>query len=127
MFKTNHKKKTKINKLDSQPISTVIGASINIKGDIQGKSTVRIDGTLEGNVAVENGIVLGEKGKIIGNVQSNHVVVYGTITGNIKCKELLLKNAGMVNGDIDTHTIEIELGGKYNGQLSMQSPTTPTK
>ncbi|PIE50118.1 MAG: hypothetical protein CSA38_04810 [Flavobacteriales bacterium] len=126
MFRSNKKQKT--NKLDSQKISTVIGVDVLFKGDITGKSAIRVDGVLQGNIEVENGLVLGEKGKVKGNINTSYIVVYGTVEGNITCKELILKNTGVVHGDISTHTVEIEMGGKYNGQLVMNTPSvTPKK
>ena len=109
-------------KIDSMPISTVIGADIFLKGDIQGESIIRIDGRVDGNISLKNGIVLGEKAHVNGNIESNHVVIYGSITGNITCKELMLKKTGVISGDIDTSVIEIEMGGKYNGKLNMPEP-----
>ena len=121
------KKKNKnasVSKIDSMPISTVIGTDILFKGDMQGDSIIRIDGKVEGNVSLKKGIVLGEKAQVTGNMESDYIVVYGSITGNILCQELMIKKTGVVNGDITTSVIEIEMGGKYNGKLNMSGASS---
>ena len=127
MFQKNKKQTPSISQLDSAPISTVLGSDITFKGDIIGGQTIKIDGQVFGNVQVENGIILGEKAVVNGNLKSKNIIVYGTTNGNIDCQELILKNSGNVTGDINTQTIEIEMGGKYNGQLNMSPQLRATK
>lgn len=127
MFQKNKKQNPSISQLDSAPISTVLGADIIFKGDIAGGQTIKIDGQINGNVSVENGIILGEKAVVNGNLESKNIIVYGTTNGNIKCQELILKSTGNVTGDINTQTIEIEMGGKYNGHLNMSPQLVVSK
>lgn len=117
----NSKKKNN-RSVESQPIDTVIGADILFKGDIKGESIIRIDGSVEGNLSLTKGIVVGEKAKINGNLKSDRIIIYGSIFGDINCKELNIKSSGVVNGNIQADNIEIEMGGRYNGNLTMQQP-----
>ena len=127
MFNKRKKQSSDISQLDNAPISTVIGADIIFKGDISGGHTIKIDGQVMGNIHIENGIILGEKALITGNIKSNNIIIYGTLIGNVESKELILKNGATVTGDIDTQGIEIEMGGKYNGQLNMKAIITSTE
>lgn len=115
MFKKNNQ----IKDLNQQEISTIIGPGFTITGELKGKAVVRIDGTITGNVQVESGIVLGEKGIIKGDIETASAIIYGTVNGNVKTQNLEIKKTGKVNGDIKTDTIEIELGAQYNGKLEM--------
>jgi len=124
MFKKNNQ----IKDLNQQEISTIIGLGFTITGELKGKAVVRIDGTVIGNVNVEGGIVLGEKGMIKGDIQTASAIIYGTVNGNVKAQNLEIKKTGRVNGDIKTEAIEIELGAQYNGKLEMhQSGKTEDK
>ena len=109
------------------PITTVLGADIVFTGDIKGDSVVRIDGKIDGSVSIKQGVVLGEKAYIKGDVNSDYVIIYGSVTGNITCKELLVRKNGVINGDIQTENIEIEMGGRYNGKLTMTEPVIQEK
>ena len=115
MFKKNNQ----IKDLNQQEISTIIGLGFTITGELKGKAVIRIDGTVIGNVNVEGGIVLGEKGMIKGDVQTDSAIIYGTVNGNVKALNLEIKKTGKVNGDIKTEAIEIEMGAQYNGRLEM--------
>jgi cytoskeletal protein CcmA (bactofilin family) len=124
MFKKNNQ----IKDLNQQEISTIIGLGFTITGELKGKAVVRIDGTVIGNVNVEGGIVLGEKGMIKGDIQTTSAIIYGTVNGNVKTQNLEIKKTGKVNGDIKTEALEIELGAQYNGKLEMhQSGKTEDK
>ena len=119
MFK---KKNTKTaSEFEQQPITNVFGSDMKITGDITGDSPIRIDGTVEGNITVKNGVILGEKSIVTGNINSDFIVVYGKLNGNIHSKNLYIKNTGVINGDIHVDIIEIEMGGKYNGRLNMNA------
>lgn len=125
MFKKKNKSYKK--SIDQIPINTVISEKITIKGDISGDSSIRIDGTVEGNLSVSSGVILGEKAKVIGDIESDAVIVYGKIKGNLKAKELTIKNTAIIEGDIKTELLEIEPGGKYNGSLFMDNIKTSPK
>ena len=118
MFKKNKKQQSL--DIDKQEISTIIGEGYTFTGEVQGSSVIRIEGKIVGNVNVDSGVVLGEKGIIEGNITSQSVIIYGTVNGNVKTTQLEIKKSGYVSGDITTDSLEIELGAKYNGKLSMQ-------
>lgn len=118
MFKRN--KEAKSLDLNQQEISTLIGYGYEITGEINGKSVIRIDGKVTGNVTTEGGLILGEKGEITGNVKTKSAVIFGAVTGNVQALQLEIKKTGIVNGDIKTETLEIELGAQYNGKLEMK-------
>jgi cytoskeletal protein CcmA (bactofilin family) len=111
--------KGRANSLDSQPITTLIGQEITIEGNVSGENTVKVDGKIYGNLNIKNGIVLGDKAMIVGMIETQNFVVFGQVQGNIKCKEITIKKSGIVHGDITTQTIDIELGGKINGLVTM--------
>lgn len=118
MFKKN--KNQKPLEINEQEISTLIGEGYLFTGELQGSSVIRIEGKIIGNVNVDGGVVLGEKGYIEGNITSSSVIIYGTVNGNVKTTQLEIKKTGHVNGEITTDTLEIELGAQYNGRLNMQ-------
>ncbi len=120
MFKKNNKQQPL--EINQQEISTIIGDGYIFTGELQGSSVIRIEGKIIGNVNVEGGVVLGEKGIIEGNIITKSAIIYGTVNGNLKATQLEIKKTGHVNGDIITDTLEIELGAQFNGKLNMQRP-----
>ena len=118
MFKKNAKEKPL--EISQQEISTIIGEGYVFTGEFTGSSVIRIEGKIIGNVKVDGGVVLGEKGIIEGDIITKSAIIYGTVRGNVKATQLEIKKSGYVTGEIITDTLEIELGAKYNGKLTMQ-------
>lgn len=114
-------KKATTTLLNQTEIMTIIGENFEFVGNIKSKGTVRIEGKIIGNVIVQKGIILGEKGIINGNVETEAAIIYGTINGNLKANQLEIKETGCINGDIQTEVLGIEMGAKYNGTLKMKS------
>jgi len=112
------KKKNKI-ALDLQAISTLISEGAVIEGDLKAPAFARVDGQINGNITIDEGLILGEKGSIQGNVHTKEMVVYGVVNGNVSVHSLEIKSTGKVNGDIKTHTLAVETGAVYNGNLLM--------
>ncbi len=105
--------------LDQQAISTLISEGCTIDGNLKAPAFVRIDGNITGDVLVEEGLILGDKGLIQGNVITREMIVYGTIHGNIQTESLQIRSSGKIVGEIKTQTLQVEMGAIYNGNLSM--------
>ena len=118
MFKKSPKSPITI--LNQEEILTILGEDFECEGNIKSKSTARIEGKITGDIAIKKGIILGEKGIIKGNIETETYIIFGTINGNIKVKHLEIKATGNINGDVKTENLIIEMGGKYNGKLDMK-------
>ncbi|WP_214073256.1 polymer-forming cytoskeletal protein [Mucilaginibacter sp. dw_454] len=110
--------------LDLQAISTLISEGTIVAGNLTAPAVARIDGRVNGDVEVTEGLILGEQGLIVGSVNTKEMIVYGTVQGNIKVESLEIKGTGKITGDIETGTLLVETGGIYNGHLAMQTANT---
>ena len=119
MFTKNKLQPPEINQ---QEISAIIGEGYIFTGELRGSSVIRIEGKIIGNVNVEGGVILGEKGIIEGDIKTKSAIIYGTVNGNVKTTQLEIKKTGSITGDISTDVVEIEIGAVYNGKLNMQKP-----
>lgn len=111
-------KKEKI-QLDQQTISTIISSGCVLDGNFKAPGVARIEGTLNGNVEVADGLILGEKGIINGNITTQEIIVYGEVNGDIACSSIEIRTSGKINGDIKTQSLSVETGGAYNGRIVM--------
>jgi len=98
----------------------IIGVGTEITGDINTNGDIRIDGFLSGNIITEGKLVIGETGKIKGEVNCKNSEILGMIEGKIKVKELLtLKSSARIYGDIITKKLSIEPGSLFTGNCNM--------
>jgi cytoskeletal protein CcmA (bactofilin family) len=113
-------KKNKV-ELDQQVISTLISEGCILDGNLKAPAFVRIDGQITGDVTVDEGLILGEKALIRGNVVTKEMIVYGNVYGNIHTHSLEIRSTGKISGDIKTEILQVETGGSHNGKLSMSA------
>ena len=101
-------------------LETVIGPDSTVKGEMVVRGMVRIDGNLEGDIRAD-WVIVGETGRIRGNVKARAIVVGGRVDGNIEGSEIVeLKDKGQVVGEICTAKLSISEGALFEGQSSMK-------
>ncbi|HET6515910.1 MAG TPA: polymer-forming cytoskeletal protein [Thermodesulfovibrionales bacterium] len=105
---------------NTEKLESFIGANSHFQGDVKTKGTLRIDGSLEGNVDAD-WLILGEKASLKGNVTARGVIAGGKIEGSILAREILeIKPKGVIIGDISTVKLTVIEGGSLQGHSTMQ-------
>jgi cytoskeletal protein CcmA (bactofilin family) len=94
---------------------TVIGSSIKVKGNFQGKGNIVIEGMLEGSVKTEANLFVGEEARVVANIESIDSSIHGEVHGNIKSKGYLaIGKTAKIFGDIQYTEISVEKGALIN-------------
>ena len=105
---------------ESQTINQ-IGSGTTIKGEIKSNGDFRIDGSLNGSIESKGKIVVGESGKVEGEINCQNAVISGTIKANIRVSDLLeLKSSSKFEGQIITKKLAIEPGATFSGSCNME-------
>lgn len=108
------------NNEDQTQMVNLIAGGTEIQGDINTKSDIRIDGSLKGNINTQGKIVIGETGKVEGEIKCSNSDISGEINGKVHVKELLsLKASSKIYGDIYVNKLSIEPGAKFTGNCKM--------
>lgn len=103
-----------------EDVSAFIGKGVDFKGTITYTGTVRIDGSLDGEINTEGVLLIGEEAVIKAKVTAGTIICKGKITGDIHAKEKLkLRAPAVVNGGVKTPMLSIEEGVFFNGTLEM--------
>ena len=98
----------------------LIGLGTEIQGDILCNGDLRIDGNLVGNIVAKGKVVIGETGKIKGEITCKNIDISGLVDGKITVSELLsLKSTAKVMGDMATNRLAIEPGSRFTGYCDM--------
>ncbi|UCD46583.1 MAG: polymer-forming cytoskeletal protein [Deltaproteobacteria bacterium] len=104
----------------STRLETVIGSDSTIRGELTIQGTVRVDGNVEGDIRAD-WVIVGETGKVRGNVQARAMVVGGKVEGNIDASEIVeLKDKAQVFGEICAAKLAMSEGALFDGQSSMK-------
>jgi len=110
---------------ESRPVDTIdtlIGQKTVFKGDVEFSGGLRVDGKVNGNIISrdENNstLVLSEMSEVEGNISVPHVIVNGTVRGNIKSTaHIELQPNSRIIGDVHYKGVEMQLGASINGNL----------
>jgi cytoskeletal protein CcmA (bactofilin family) len=109
----------KVNETENSTIN-LISNGTEITGDIKSEGDIRIDGTLIGNLSTKGKVVIGNTGKVKGEVVCKNSEVCGEVDGKINVSQLLtLKISSRINGDIITEKLSIEPGARFTGNCNM--------
>jgi cytoskeletal protein CcmA (bactofilin family) len=98
-----------------------LGASLHVKGEISGNDDLTIDGSVEGQVRLEDRkLTIGSGAKLTADVIAGDVVVYGNLKGSARAtRRIEIKKNGSVIGDLTTAQIVIEDGAYFKGSIEI--------
>ncbi len=100
----------------------IIGIGTEITGDVNSNGDIRVDGSLTGNITTSGKVVIGETGKVNGEIRCRNSDVEGTVEGKINVGELLaLKTKAKIFGDIIAKRLAIEPGSIFTGHCDMSN------
>ena len=105
-------------------ISTInsICEGTSIEGKVNSKRDIRIDGIIKGTLTTESKVVIGETGRVEGDIFCQNIDVSGTIEGNVTATELVsLKSSSKITGNIKTSKIAVETGSVFTGSCDMSN------
>ena len=105
-----------------EPIQTprhneaVITSAITIEGNVRSESSLRLEGTVAGDVQGLT-VTVTEEGNVLGSIEGEDVSIYGRVTGTVRGKNIMLYRSARVEGDIIHQGIGMEMGTHYEGRL----------
>jgi len=101
---------------------TIIGSSVHVSGNFNGKGNMIIEGSLEGEITIEGILYVGDGARVVANIEAKEARLGGNINGNIKIKEYLeISSSAIINGNITTNMLSIAKGAAINGKIEMNT------
>lgn len=109
----------------SGQFDTLISAKTTIAGDVHFTGGLHIDGKVRGKVSADDGgsavLRVSEVGEVEGDIVAPHVIVNGTVHGDVYASEHLeLAAKASIHGNVYYNLIEMAMGAAVNGNLVHQ-------
>lgn len=103
-------------------LTSLVGESLHVRGDVAFAGGLRIDGHVEGDVlgSADGGslLVLSDKGSIRGAVHVHDAVINGRIDGDLEVDHFLeLQASACVTGNIRYRQLQLHCGATVHGRL----------
>jgi len=99
---------------------TIISNGVKLEGKITSGGSIRVDGTIKGDVVTQGNVTVGEHGDVNGQINAGIIAIGGKVVGSVNAKEkLVLESKANLKGDIFTKILVVEAGAKFDGKSNM--------
>ena len=103
-------------------VSTVIGHGTVITGDLAFSGGLHLDGAVRGNVSGDHEsastLTVSEQGTVEGDVHVENLILNGAVVGDVYARERVeLAANARVTGTVYYRLLELAMGAEVNGQL----------
>jgi len=111
---------------DSEEI-TIISHGVKVEGKVSSNGSIRLDGTIQGDINCQGNVTIGESGEVFGKVNGQSISIGGKVEGIINAKEkLMLEAKANLKGDVFTKILVIEAGARFDGKSNMGESRSTT-
>ena len=93
---------------------------MTVEGDSETDGSLRIEGTIRGNVRAGKSLVIGKDGLIEGNIYIQEAVIAGRVLGAVYAESYLeLQATSEISGEIQARRMHVEDGAALQGQVAV--------
>ncbi len=109
---------------NSLDVTAVIEQGCEFEGKLCFHGTVRINGIFRGEIYTPDTLVVGESGRVQGQIDAGVVVINGEVSGEVRAKHRVeIHQPAVFRGDIFTPSLRVDEGVIFEGSSNMAHPT----
>lgn len=98
----------------------VLGRSVAVKGELTGLEDLTVDGRVEGSIDLSQfALTVGPNAVIHARIVAKTVTVFGSVVGNVKAHDLIIRKGASVQGDLSCTRLGIQEGALFCGKVDM--------
>ncbi len=98
------------------------------RGELTSSDPVEIRGTLEGDSRVDAHYLVGEGGRVLGNIDAASLVIAGEVmAGLLTADKIELRATARVAGTLRARVVVIADGAQYDGEVEVQRAGAPSR
>lgn len=104
-----------------QSTDTLIGAGTTIEGKLICNASIRIDGTVRGDIECKGDLYVGENAVLHSDVKASNIYHAGKIHGSVTTNGTLqISRNGKVYGNLDVAKLQVAEGAVFEGSIIMK-------
>jgi cytoskeletal protein CcmA (bactofilin family) len=100
--------------------TTIIAHGTAIKGDMQLKCHLHIDGEIEGTIQTDGNVVIGKSGVAKGDIQASSISISGRFEGSLDGDVVEILEGGKLFGTVISKELVIESNAVFEGESRLK-------
>jgi cytoskeletal protein CcmA (bactofilin family) len=103
-------------------VESLIGEHTTFEGTLKTEGSVRLLGTIQGEIESKSTIIVEEKARVTARLTAQQVTVAGQLDGQIYCEgRVEIRPTGRVTGEINAGALIVQEGAYFDGSSRMAS------
>lgn len=112
--------------VDTHEVESLVGERTTFEGNLHCEGSLRILGTVQGEVESKGSILIDERAHVTARVTGAQITVAGCVDGQVYSSgKVEIRSTGRVLGEIHAATLVIQEGAVFDGSSKMEA-TPPT-
>jgi cytoskeletal protein CcmA (bactofilin family) len=108
--------------LSDGEVESLIGEHTSFEGTLKTEGSVRLLGTIQGEIESKSTIIVEEKARVTARLTAQQVTVAGQLDGQIYCEgRVEIRPTGRVTGEINAGALIVQEGAYFDGNSRMAS------
>jgi len=104
----------------TEAVISIVGTGMTVEGDCETDGSLRIDGTIRGNVRAGKSVVIGKDGLLEGSIHTQDALIAGRVVGAVYAESHLeLQATSQISGEIQARRMHVEDGAALKGQVAV--------
>jgi len=105
---------------------SILGRGTRVRGRVRGDGDLRIEGFVEGDVAISGDVTIEEGASVKGDVQGTTVTLCGELHGDATARGAVVVRAGAkVSGNLGGSEVSLEEGASFEGRIEAELDLPP--
>ena len=101
-------------------VISIVGVDMTIEGNSETDGSLRIEGTIRGDIRAGKSVVIGQDGLIEGSIYTPKAVIAGKVVGAVYAESLLeLQTTSRISGEIQARRMRVEDGAMIQGPVAV--------
>ena len=107
--------------LERREVNAFMGAETFFEGKLTYTGAVRLDGRFKGVIRSDDTLIVGDTGRIEGEIHVGITIIQGEVVGNVYGKERVeLHHPGRMIGNITAPIVVMDEGAVFEGNCKMK-------
>jgi cytoskeletal protein CcmA (bactofilin family) len=104
----------------STQVTGVLESSVEFKGNLVYSGCFHVNGVVNGVITTPDMLVIGETGRVTGEIRAGVVIVYGRVEATIEAKyRVEIRKPAVFKGEMSTPSLRVEDGVIFEGTNKM--------